>query len=144
MVNLKYVTLPTADLILLSLTVALLFPWPRRPCSLLTCLVTPCLLVLTRSITVVELGVWAFFFFTLLLSRIMHTRRRENKVFWLNTRLAQWKQMTKCSDGKHLCWRAWSTLKTPYHDAFIMIMGFCLFYPCSCIISACITAFSFD
>lgn len=68
---------PTADLILLSLTVALLLPEPRRPCSLLTCLVTPCRLVLTSSITVAELGVCCFFFFTLLTSGMKHMAKRE-------------------------------------------------------------------
>ena len=53
--------LPTAFLILLSLTVALLLPGPSRPCRRLTCLVTPRRLVLTMSITLALLGVWCFF-----------------------------------------------------------------------------------
>lgn len=67
---------PTADLILLSLTVALLLPGPRRPCSLLTCLVTPCRLVLTSSITVAELGVCCCFF-TLVTSGRKHMAKRQ-------------------------------------------------------------------
>ncbi|TNN33848.1 hypothetical protein EYF80_055983 [Liparis tanakae] len=64
---------PTADLILLSLTVALLLPGPRRPCSLWTCRRTPCRLVLTSCITEAEPGVDFFFCFCPLL-----TSGREN------------------------------------------------------------------
>lgn len=63
---------PTADLILLSLTVALLLPGPRRPCSRLTCLVTPCRLLLTSCITLAELGVCCCFLFTLISSKRMN------------------------------------------------------------------------
>lgn len=63
---------PTADLILLSLTVALLLPGPRRPCSRLTCLVTPCRLVLTSCITLAEPGVCFCFSLTLLSSKRMN------------------------------------------------------------------------
>lgn len=65
---------PTADLILLSLTVALLLPGPRRPCSRFTCLVTPCRFVLTSSITLAELGVCCFLLWTLLLSKEVNKR----------------------------------------------------------------------